>query len=384
MANRENFAEPGAGVGQRTKNFKLEAGSNRYRIGPAYASLAPSGRWNLAIRQHYGYRTTGDEQHPNGFIRTFLCPQEVDKRTEMVKVACAECDDIAALKEKVELRESKLVQEGKTEEEIATILGPQKKYLKEHNLDKKHLVLAKNESNEWGVLWLPWKALEALLNRRKKILSEDGVDILSIKDGVWLDFTREGEGFRNTTYGCDVVYEIVTTDSGKKAKVMKQEPLSDADFDTIEASCPDLSTVGTRLSASQIERLVESRGDMEVVTAIFNEAWDVKKGRTKEASPTPKPTPKPAKEEAPKRVVAETPSPEPVKVVAKAEELVMGPPPVDTMAQIAALQAQLAALTATKLPNVQMSVPKSPAPSADPDSLPDDQFLEVFGPKKTA
>jgi hypothetical protein len=398
MANRSNFAEPGTGSGNRTKNFKLEAGSNRYRIGPAFASNAASGRWNVNVRQHYGYRSEEDEQGKS-FPRTFLCPLELDKKTEMIKVPCAECADTEALSEKLELRKAKLEAEGKTEEDMDTILGPQKKYLKEHNLDKKHLVLAKNESNEWGVLWLPWKALEALLARRKKALAEDGIDILSTKDGCWIDFTREGEGFRNTTYGCDIVTEITVTESGKKARVYKQEALEEADFDAIEATCPDLSTVGTKLTPEQIERLVESRGDSEVVEAVFNEAYDLKKGK-KEASASasaPKVTPK----AAPKKVVEEEDVPDDMvktplrKEAPKAEvkeEAPASPAAEDDeeaalMAQLAAARAKKAAAIAAGPPKVAPKVEKKAEPEAeispdtDPDSLPDDQFLKVYGKK---
>jgi hypothetical protein len=394
MANRSNFAEPGTGVGNRTKNFKLEAGSNRFRIGPAYASCAASGRWNVSIQQHYGYRSAEDEQGKS-FPRTFVCPRVVNRKTEIIEKPCAECDDTEVLSEKLELRQQKLVDDGKSEEEIDTILGPQKKYLKEHNLDKKHLVLAKNESNEWGVLWLPWKALEALLARRKKVLEEDGFDILSTKDGCWVDFIRAGEGFRNTTYACDIVTEVVVTESGKKAKVAKQEALADADFDAIEATCPDLTTVGTHLTNEQIERLVESRGDTDIVDAVFNEARDIKKGH-KEASASPARTqdtkrqakPEPEAAPGPKRQVRPEPEdiPEeetitkaPVEPAEDDEEAVL-------MAQLAAARAKKAAAAraATQAVEETKKATFKPLPAdvevvGDPDSLPDDQFLSVYG-----
>lgn len=387
MANLSNFAEPTVSAGgARTKNFKLEGGSNLYRIGPAFASLAPSGRWNVNIRQHYGYRSSGDDKNPSGFIRTFLCPEEKDRKTEMVKVRCPECEDIAALREKVDLREQKLVAEDKSEAEIDTILGPQKKYLKEHNLDKKHLVLAKNQAGEWGVLWLPWKALEALLNLREKTKENDGFDILSIKEGAWIDFMRNGEGFRNTSYACDLVYETTVLDNGKKAKTPKQEALTEADFDLIESSCPDLSTVGTKLTVEQIERLVESRGDTEVVDAIFNEAREVKKGR-KEASPAPVKKVEPKVEVKPKveqkiEKVETTESRE-KPVVVQAEE---DDEEAKLMAQLAALKAKKQAEAKQAEVKVEKKVEKEPeielSPDQDPDDLPDDQFIGVFGKKK--
>lgn len=412
MANRSNFAEPTVSTGGKVKNFRLEQGSNQYRIGPAYASLAASGKWNHAIEQHFGYRSAPTDTAPKGFPRTFVCPRIVDRKSEIIKHNCDECVDVEALQEKVELRKQKLIAEGKSEDEIDTILKPQKAYLKEHNLDKKHLVLAKNTQGEWGVLWLPWKALEALINRRKKILAEQGVDIISTKDGVWVDFVREGEGFRNTTYACDVVTETVLV-NGKKAQVMKEEPLTDADFDAIEANCPDLTTVGTRLTDDQISRLVESRGDSDIVDAIFNEAWEAKKGNKREASASPvKPAAKPMKRReydedlSDEDVIAQGraangagdgPIDIPEKAIFKDEgvskkvekKVEVKTEEVDEeatlMAQLEAMRARkkAAAAKATPAEVAQVIKPKvEVSPDADPDQLPDDQFLEVYGPKK--
>lgn len=384
MTTNSDFAEPSASNSSftKTKNFKPVPGSNIYRIGPAYKSLAPSGRWNHNIRQHYGYRVPGNEENPNGFIRTFLCPEVTDQHG-MIKVRCPECEDIRALTEKVELRKQKLLEEGKTEGEIDTILGAQKKYLKEHNLDKKHLVLAKNEQNEWGVLWLPWKALEALLARRKKIQAEEGIDILSTKDGCWLDFTREGEGFR-TTYGCDVVTETVVAENGRKARVMKQDPLTDADKEAIRANCPDLTTVGTKLTIAQIERLVESRGDQEVAEAIFNEAWESRKGN-REASPAVEASPKPQPKPEPVAVKPEA-KPAPQKVV-KVEEK-DGPGPNERTATFVRVpaaeddeEAQLLAMLAAAKAKKAAKVAAAAAPAPASDAMSDDQFLAMHTKK---
>ena len=397
MTNRESqFAEPTLSTGARHKHFKLVKGSNRYRIGPAYGSLAASGRWNVSIRQHYGYKVNGDEQNPNGYVRTFLCIEENNKQ-KIVTQHCAECDDTSALQEKVEAREARIREEGKDdanlEEKIATVLGSQKKYLKEHNRDSKHVVLAKNEDNEWGVLWLPWKALEALINLRKKVISDEGIDILSTKDGAWVDFSRNGEGFRNTSYTCDVVAEIITTDSGKKAKVTKQEALTDADFDAIVETCPDLSTIGTRLTAEQIERLVESRGDVDIVEAVFNEAKETKRGGG-ERSPTPgKVTNRPAAKAPPVDNDHVAPGAQKFSnedVALPVKKSTPQPEAIVEVDEMAALRAKLAAMEAklavpkaeTKPAPIPKAEPKpTPGPMADPNDMSDDEFMKVYGKK---
>lgn len=279
MNSREKFGKASTGTGTRTRHFRLVDGSNHYRIAPAYGTLAASGKWFRFIKQHWGYKSAGNETNPAGFPKLFICQEDVDFKSKLVHKACDECSLISNTAAAVENRAQQLLEAGKSEADIETILGAKRQWLKEHNLDKKYIVIAKNDKNEWGILWLPYKAKEALDNRRKTIQTEEGFDVLDAEDGAWVNFTRSGQGFK-TSYGCDIVSEVIALDNGKKAKQPKQEALVDADFDAIVAECPDLNSVGTVLTDEQVARLVESMGDPDVVEAIFNEG--------REASPAPK------------------------------------------------------------------------------------------------
>ena len=384
MTNREKFGKASTGNGNRTRHHRLVDGNNYFRIAPAYGTLAASGRWFRFIKQHWGYKAPGNDTNPSGFPKLFVCPEDVDFKSKMIRTACPECSLISNTAAKVANRESQLKEAGKSEADIETILGAQKEWLKAHNLDKKYIVLAKNDKNEWGVLWLPYKAKEALDIRRKTIQTEEGFDILDADEGAWVNFTRSGQGFK-TNYGCDIVSEVITLDNGKKAKQPKQEALVDADFDSIVAECPDLNTVGTMLTDSQIERLVESMGDADVVEAIFNEG--------REASPSPaakiepKMAPRPAAKLNPEVVEAVKAHIAPVvEAVAKAEE-------DDEEAALAAQLAQIKARKAAKALAAQaeasqVPVTKLPVPAivaavlsagVDPDSMSDDEFIKAYG-----
>jgi hypothetical protein len=384
MANREKFGKASTGGGTRTRHFRLADGSNHYRIAPAYGTLAASGKWFRFIKQHWGYKSVGNDTNPAGFPRLFICPEDVDYKSKMVKKSCGECSLISNTAAKVANRESQLKEGGKSEAEIDTILGVQKEWLKAHNLDKKYIVLAKNDKNEWGILWLPYKAKEALDNRRKTIQAEEGFDILDADEGAWVNFTRTGQGFK-TNYGCDIVSEVIALENGKKAKQPKQEALTDADFDAIVAECPDLNSVGTVLTEEQIERLVESMGDPDVVEAIFNE------GREASPAPVKREVVKAEPKMAP-RTPAAVPAAAVPGVVAPAVE-------DDEEAMLAAQLAQIKARKAAKALAAQAEVSQVPvkpfnavesvagqlnemlAPSLDPDSMSDDEFVKAFGNK---
>jgi hypothetical protein len=382
MANREKFGKASTGTGTRTRHFRLVDGNNHYRIAPAYGTLAASGKWFRFIKQHWGYKSAGNDTNPAGFPKLFICPEDVDYKSKLVKKSCGECSLISNTAAKVENRENQLKESGKSEADIETILGAQKEWLKAHNLDKKYVVLAKNDKNEWGILWLPYKAKEALDNRRKAIQADEGFDILDADEGAWVNFTRAGQGYK-TNYGCDIVSEIIALDNGKKAKQAKQEALVDADFDVIVAECPDLNSVGTVLTEEQIERLVESMGDADVVEAIFNEG--------REASPTPvaktepKMAPRPAAKLNPEIVEAVKAHIAPVvEAVAKAED--------DEEAALAAQLAQIKARKAAKALAAQAEASQVPVRAiqanaamlgagVDPDSMSDDEFVKAYGNK---
>jgi hypothetical protein len=379
MASREKFGKASTGTGTRTRHFRLQDGNNHYRIAPAYGTLAASGKWFRFIKQHWGYKSAGNDTNPAGFPRLFICPEDVDYKSKMIRTACPECSLISNTAAKVANREAQLKEGGKSEADIETILGAQKEWLKAHNLDKKYIVLAKNDKNEWGILWLPYKAKEALDNRRKAIQADEGFDILDADEGAWVNFTRSGQGFK-TNYGCDIVSEAITLDNGKKAKQPKQEALVDADFDAIVAECPDLNSVGTVLTDNQIERLVESMGDADVVEAIFNE------GREASPAPVKKEVVKAEPKMAPRPV-----APAPVAPPAPAED--------DEEAALAAQLAQIKARKAAKALAAQAEGSQVPvktynavesvagqlnemlAPGLDPDSMSDDEFVKAYGNK---
>jgi hypothetical protein len=365
MADTSMFGKAKYG-GTSFKSFRLQPGSNLYRIGPAYRSLAASGKWFVYTKQHFGYRGAGDEQNPKGRIRTFVCPEEIDRSTEMVKVPCAECEKIRENQELVERKQAEYKAAGKTEAQIETLLGPIKGWLKDHNLDKKYLVLAKNDNQEWGVLSLPYKAKAGLDTVIKRMRAEENIDPLDMENGCWINFVREGEGFK-TTYTAEAAMESMVVD-GRRVKSVKQDALTDVDFEAIQASCPDLTTVGRRLTQDQIGQLVECNGDPDEVDRIFNAGMKVEKSPVREAAPAPKPV---VKAEVKVQRVVEPEAVEPQTRVIDDEE-------AQLLAQLAAARAKKA-----KIAQVVMKAEPTPeVPEVPGEDLSDDEFLKIMDSKR--
>jgi hypothetical protein len=396
---REGFGKPKHG-GAKYRSFKLVQGSNVYRIGPAFKSLAAAGKWFVYHKQHFGYRAAGDEQNPKGYIKTFLCNQEIDRKTEMVKVPCAECDMIDMQKALLEKREADLEAEvkagTKTQAQVDSLLGPIKGWLKDHNLDKKYVVLACNDKGEWGLLYLPYKAKSGLDNLIKEVQKSEGFDPIDPDNGCWIDFQRTGEGFK-TEYKVVALQEAEII-NGRRLYSTKMHQLTDADYDNILANCPDLTTIGRKLTVEQVEELVESGGDPEVVSQVFGRGEaSPKETSPAKAAPAKKPTPPAvqdlADEPEPEEEVAAPPAGRVVKVKEEVTEVTTTYVREEEdeeaamerkLAELKAKKAAAAALVeaAGNKPPVKVEVPDA-VPNNVKD-LPDAEFMAVFKKKKAA
>lgn len=376
------FGKPKHGGGAGYRIHKLKDGKNIFRIGPPYKSLAAEGRWFWYTRQHFGYYGVNPKEPDKTVARPFLCPLEIDRRTEMVKVPCKECEKTERQQDLLKSRKEELEAQGLDGDAIAKATGVLGSWVKAHNLDKKYNVLAKNEKGEWGVLALPFKAKEAFDAAKADLLAQ-GIDPIDV-DGCWMVFTRTGEG-RNTVHSCAPLMETEKV-NGKLMKSEKLDTLTEADFEDIIRNCPDLPTLGRKLTQEQIEELVNCSGDPAEVDRIMEAGKKVESSKVREASPAPtKVQPKPA------------PAPEVSKKVEPKVEVKSDPAPVAAEDdEEAALLAQLAAARAKKAAAAKVSSAEStytrvetkdgpkvqkveePQTKGDPSKMDDEEFAKLF------
>jgi len=391
MSNRQGFGKAKEGNG--ITFFKVgEDESKRFRIFPPKGKLANSGTWAVYHQLHYGYSVPSPNDPNKTFFRPFLCVEEKDG--DRVIVSCPECrkiEDTRRISEEqysaevsrclalkmpqaqAEAHASKLI-------ENHTIWLNGEKGFGGHKLDRKWYILAMGEDEQIGFLIIPHKAKKAIDVQKKKLKADEGIDLLDIDNGAWVEVTRTGN-FRNTEYSANIVQEH-TTVNGVRAKVTKVSGFTEEQLGCA-LNLPDLdsSSLVRRITRDQVRMLTEGSGAPEEVESILNLAQRVER---KEESPRPRMTPPVAKAEVkvePKPVVPPIPHAE---IEAHTPLLKTQPPPLDPQAAaIAALQAQLASLMAAQAP----AAPKVPAPVAPPKAvaakdLSDDEFLSHFGPAK--
>jgi hypothetical protein len=288
---RAQFGKPKYGAKTGHKTWRIaeskpnEVVSNIFRILPPMKSGLEDGIWAAFFAQHFGYSGVDKVDASKQKARPFACPKKENFTTKMVTVGCAECDKREAQEALLAARKAALEAEGHSEEEIDSILAPLKSWCKNHNQDRKWYINVVNQKNEFGVIAIPHKAYQKLKAVIKRLMEEDGRPdpIADYDKGVWFDFRRTGKG-RNTEYDVLVVEETIDVGGGRKAKVVKDAPLTDAQLEQALKECPDL-IVGALMrvvSPEQVAMLVASSGDPEEVDAILGSAQRVEAS----ASPT--------------------------------------------------------------------------------------------------
>lgn len=322
------------------------------RIAPPIKDLAEKGYIAVYVKQHFGYSIAGKDN--KRIPVTFNCIERRGKDKKIVQ-ECPECNEIAARKADLEAKEARYKADGTAAEVVEAALRPAKAWLKEHNLDKKWNLNAKNEAGVWGYLAIGHKCYDKeLLPLLKKLQTSMSIeDPTGVEEGVWLKFTRLGDKFNDIA---DKV-EVVQVSLGKGQTQIKTDTLNEKDFSALEAM-PSLTTLGRRLTYEQIATLVESGGDEEVVKAVFNSSSP----RSEKGETSPVSTSGPTTQVSTAPVAPAPTAATPTSV-----------PPSDLQAQIAALQAQLAASSAP--PAV-----KTPSPTVKRSLEMDaDKFLAEFG-----
>jgi hypothetical protein len=326
-------AKSGSDMNWKMHALKDDGSANIFRIAPPVKSLKNVGKWKIYDKLHYGYTVPNDQNADKPRHKPFRCIEKKNRATNMIEQDCPECALLKAKEDEITAVVNQYIAQGKSPAEAEEYVKGARKILREHNLDKKWYLLAKNLAGEWGTLKLGHRAMTALDDARTKYMKENGgVDPLDARSGVWFEFTRQGKGLE-TRYTATIAMESL----GRGQFQVKSGALTAVDAEALK-KCPDLAKLNDNksLSYDQILALVRSGGEPSVVAAVFN--------TTRRTEQAPASTPEPTRTGASAGTgYAAAPTPvQPPAPVAQAA------PAATTPAQDAraALLAQLAALDA--------------------------------------
>lgn len=370
------------------------------RIGPPVGDLAERGVWSRFLKQHFGYTISvpGKNGEKRNIPVTFNCVEERD-RDRNVTQKCPECEEIAAQKAKLEAKTQSMKAAGKSEEEIDTACRFMKSWLKDHNLDKKWHMVAKDVSGRWGFLTVSHSCYKLLKGNSENPgiidrLVAKGADPLGVEKGIWFKLVRTGTHFNEIKDLPEIFMEEKADEPGSYK--LKYDALTDQDLEQI-AKLPSLDSLGRPLTFDQIKMLVENGGDEEIVRSVMNLPRQTKGGGSGNTSGTTTgkvEEKKPADGgpiQGPGPDADDEPTPEPdkkVEVKTSSASAPSGPGPTAEDLAMAALQKQMddlkakqaAAKAAAAAPKADEKPANKGAPTIKDDlNLPMEEFLKKFG-----
>jgi hypothetical protein len=350
MSVRDQFGKARMG-GEKSSNklFSLKGDAGEiYRLFPSMKSCAQDGQWAVYHAVHWGYAVPNPKNPEQTFKKPFKCIQRKN-RDGLVVEECPQCKLIESKKAEFEKVKGNLLAKGRSEEQIKQLMGPANQWLKTYNVDGKWYMAVKSVGGEYGVLKIPHKMKLALEKEIEAIKRKHKIDPFDIDTGCWIEFVRTGDTASQMNFSAAIVQEDIEI-NGRTFQSPKSAPLSDDDLDRAIREIPDLRTgVVTSLSKDQIQALVETGGEPELVAKVLNAST-----RTEEVSASPRTQAAAASmqddEEEIRKLMGNT-------------------------APVAAPKAAAPAPVAAAAPK---SAPVAPSPVVSDDEMSDDEFLKMY------
>jgi hypothetical protein len=276
-------SEPANGGGSKfVKEKSVPEGVSRFRFLPPMKSLAAKREgWKVWGAVHYGYSGTKKNKPDETVQRPFGCVQKKDRSGAILRT-CEGCTKHAKYKAEAEIHLGKLKEQGLNKDQIRedAKMKQLNDWLWDHNCDKKYRVAAlESDEQTFVVLKINYTLMKDIDQLFTKLArdAENPINPLSVNQGVWLEFTRDGKNFR-----VDVVKERVNIPSVGVVEKIKLAPLSAQQQQDALARVQDLTTCISVLSPKQIEMIVNGPQDPESIDAV----WALGSGSL-EVSPEP-------------------------------------------------------------------------------------------------
>jgi len=344
------------------KTPKIVNGDNIYRILPPCGNLAKSGTWAVRHAIHWGW---------NGALNkwvTFRCIEKEDFQTKVILQNCPACDEFRKKQKAFENVKIKEEANGTRGKELKEFLAPHKVWLDGHNLEKKYYMNVLDQGGNITMLKIGynhWKALRAevaVLQARKP-----SIDPIGVSQGVYFNFHRGAE-FTDTVRTVNETRVI----EGNSYDAPKLAPLSKDIQLRMRNEAKLLDTLNRTLTYDEIKRIVDAKGDAQVVDSVLG-------------APEGQGAPRSSQNLFDSDEVDEAPSAQAVQEVASAVfPAVAGTP--EEPSELEVMRAKLAAMEAAMAASKEVSKPASEAQPVQPQTqtgkLSDADFMAKFGPKK--
>ncbi len=254
---------------QKTGKPGKGPGNNFIRVMPPMHSLADEGKWAVYRTTHWGYAGVHPSDPAKTVVRPFLCIEDKDRRSGMVRQACGECDNFRAKEAEANAYEAELKKKGLDTKAIKD--DPDMKafndWLSAHSPERKWYINVKYKDGTFGDYKINHKTHKKGIDAKiAELLDNQQIDALDPEQGVWFNIKRLGDGFTVP----DVVEVEMTPGEKKGSLEIALAPLTPEEQERGLKECRDLATLGgSVLTEEQIYALVQCDGTPEAVDKIF-------------------------------------------------------------------------------------------------------------------
>lgn len=262
---------------QKTGKPGKGPGDNYIRIMPPMHSFADEGKWAVYYTTHWGYAGVSKSDPTKTTVRPFRCIEDKDRRTQMLRQVCPECENFRAKEKEANAFEAKLKAQGLDDKAIKA--NPEMKaysdWLQSHAPERKWYVNVMYKDRTFGDYKINHKTHKKGIDAKiAELMDNQQIDALDPDQGVFFNIKRLGDGFTVP----DVIEvgmkmeEATINGRLQKIPVVELAPLSADEAARGLKECRDLATLGgTLLTEQQIYALVNSDGSPEAVDKVFGE-----------------------------------------------------------------------------------------------------------------
>ncbi len=285
----KGWGKPKYGSTASVKTGKPKEGNNFIRILPPMHSLAESGKWAFYETTHWGFHGVNPTDPSQPFSRPIRCVKVEDRRTRMVSVECAACNEYDKREEEAKNMEAELRAGKAADDEIETQMASVNDWLKGHRPERRWYVNVLYKDGTFGNYKLNHKFHMAKLREFTEgptsLQETEGVDPLELSQGVWFNIFRAGKGIKAVDTIKVEMEDVTPAGATRKQFQTLLAPLTDEQADQALRECVDLPTLGgITVTPEQMEELVSCSGEPEEIDRILGLDIKTAKGAGKPAA----------------------------------------------------------------------------------------------------
>lgn len=233
------------------KRFKLNDGSNVYRILPPYGDSETHNGWHFKR-----WSTTWMVDPGTGKLRPFASP--LTDSTKNSPLACPIDEYNKAVSKRIKEVEAKMLAKGLSPETVTEKLAGLKNAQWKLKVNHSYLYNAANKQGEVGLLEVKstaHKGLKTLMSTYITEYNQDPTSLGSDTDenaGVWFNITKSGQK-KDTEYKVEFNMIKEKSSDGKVYKVEDRSPLAESISEGYDQLGYDLNTVYIRKSYDELK-----------------------------------------------------------------------------------------------------------------------------------